>query len=98
MDRPQSQEKKETMNQKSSNYFKKKKENLEDKARIAELEKDNLEVENDIALHSMEIDSLKEQVIKLLEERHLHAGSAPDYNQIFGGIQYSMGPMGLNSH
>jgi hypothetical protein len=60
MDRPLSQEKKETTNQKSSNYFKKKKENLEDKARIAELEKDNLEVENDIALHSMEIDSLKE--------------------------------------
>lgn len=60
MDRPLSQEKKETTHQKSSNYFKKKKENLEDKARIAELEKDNLEVENDIALHSMEIDSLKE--------------------------------------
>jgi hypothetical protein len=53
--------------------FNKKKENLEDRARITELIQ-NLEInKQQILLHKMEIRALKDQVIKILEEKHYKA-------------------------
>lgn len=53
-----------------ANFFQKKKENLEDRARIAELRQSIEGQEQQIFIHKLEISSLKEQVVKLLEEKH----------------------------
>jgi hypothetical protein len=53
-----------------ANFFQKKKENLEDRARIAELKQSIEDQEQQIFVHKLEINSLKEQVVKLLEEKH----------------------------
>jgi len=58
------------------NLFNKKKENLEDKARILELIQQLEENNQHILIHKLEIRSLKDQVIKLLEDRHYNAGMA----------------------
>lgn len=67
--------------QSQNNLFAKKKENLEDKARILELI-NNLEESNQhILIHKLEIRSLKDQVIKLLEERHQQSAA-----QLMGNV------------
>ena len=53
-----------------ANFFQKKKENLEDRARISELRLSLEDQEQQIFIHKLEINSLKEQVVKLLEEKH----------------------------
>lgn len=52
------------------NNFTKKKENLEDKQKILELIQQLEENNQQIFINKLEIRSLKDQVIKLLEERH----------------------------
>jgi len=70
------------------NLFNKKKENLEDKARITELVQ-NLEInKQQILLHKMEIRALKDYVIKILEEKHYKATVAQlNQLELMGGNQ-----------
>jgi hypothetical protein len=56
----------------AANLFSKKKENLEDKARILELIQQLEDNNQQVLIHKLEIRSLKDQVIKLLEERHFN--------------------------
>lgn len=73
---------KQSLRSSHENLFGKKKENLEDKARIIELIQ-QLEGNNQgILIHKLEIRSLKDQVIKLLEERHYQQAMAQLGGQI----------------
>ena len=73
---------KQSLGSSQANLFGKKKENLEDKARIVELIQ-NLENNNlGVLQHKLEIRSLKDQVIKLLEERHYNQAMAQLGGQI----------------
>ena len=62
--------------------FSKKKENLEDKARILELIQQLEDNNQQVLIHKLEIRSLKDQVIKLLEERHFNMMGGGKVNQI----------------
>ena len=64
------------------NFFQKKKENLEDKARIMELIQELEENNQHIYIHKLEIRSLKDQVLKLLEERNYNSDA-----QLMGNMQ-----------
>jgi hypothetical protein len=53
--------------------FMRKKENVEDKARITELQRQMEENAQQILLQKLEIRQLKDQIIRLLEEKGFHA-------------------------
>ena len=80
------------------NAFAKKKENLEDKQKILELIQKLEENNQQIFIHKLEIRSLKDQVIKLLEEGHFQQfGEQEDQPDVFAQNQFQAGKLNVNT-